>query len=668
MGAEPAELLPRSHLTRDIALGLALFGVYAAVQALARPPRRAAADRHAADLLRFEQWIRIDVERTLNHWLAAHPPLATVANYEYAFTYIIAALLLLGWLYLRRPDAYPRARDSMLLLNAIAIACFALYPVTPPRFFPDAGYVDTVRDGHTWGSWGSPMVSHANQLAAMPSLHVAWALWVSLMLARIASGPLVQLLSAIHVLVTLYVIVATGNHFVVDAMGAVVCVAVSVWIVDRWHAHRDRRPPAVAAADAFFLHVEEAGAPQHVGGLVVLDGDPPIEVVRDLVRGELDRLPRFRQRLLTRSRWRRPRWIDSGVIDWAWHVSERPTNVPGDATRIVADLAAERFPRDRPLWRIVMVRDVAPGRSALVILIHHAVSDGIGTVVQALNLLRPRIELSGNAGPPPPSAVKVALATAAGLAQLATDGRPAKVLAPGSGRRSFATARLDLATIRAVARSHSVRVTDIVVCLVVTALLRVRPDMPALTGGLLRVSVPLMVREPGAAAEGNLTAAVMIDVPLGPMPTVDRLARIHASSDRLRTPTRALASRFVMARALGAAPEPAAAWFARNVYGRKFFHVVISNMPGPDAPLTFAGAPLTEVYPILPLAPDVPLVVGALSWNGALGVGLSADPAVLDVDTLGREIGVAVAELDDPASPILTLGRLPKSYIGHQGF
>jgi hypothetical protein len=85
-----------------------------------------------------------------------------------------------------------------------------------------------VADG-TWGSWGSPLVSHANQLAAMPSLHIGWALWVSLILATIASGVPAQAVSGLHVVVTLLVIMATANHYLLDAAGgamvAVACVA-----------------------------------------------------------------------------------------------------------------------------------------------------------------------------------------------------------------------------------------------------------------------------------------------------------------------------------------------------------------------------------------------------------------------------------------------------------
>ena len=111
-----------------------------------------------------------------------------MANYEYAYTYVLSAFLLLGWLWWRRPDVYRWARTSFVWLNLLGIACFALYPLAPPRLLAGAGFVDTVLRGGTVGSWGSPLVAHANQVAAMPSLHVAWALWVSVVLALVHGG------------------------------------------------------------------------------------------------------------------------------------------------------------------------------------------------------------------------------------------------------------------------------------------------------------------------------------------------------------------------------------------------------------------------------------------------------------------------------------------------
>jgi hypothetical protein len=200
--------------------------------------------------------------------------------------------------------------------------------------------------------------------------------------------------------------------------------------------------------------------------------------------------------------------------------------------------------------------------------------------------------------------------------------------------------------VRTVARHHGARVSDVLLASVAGGLRRAlgatAPDGPA----PLRVSVPLMVRQPGAAAEGNLTAGVMTNVPLGPLAEPERLAEVARRSRVLHTGTRALASTFVMRRVGGLMPVPVHAWFARTVYGGAFFQAIVSNMPGPQAPLSLAGPPLAGVFPILPLAPRAPLAVGALGWDGALCVGICVDPALVsDAAALAAAVGAAFAEL-----------------------
>lgn len=675
----------RPVLWRDCVVGLIVFGLYLAVDSLYSPARRELADRNARGLFDIEKWFSIDVERSLNRWLESHDLLATLANYEYAFTYIISAFVLLFWLYFRRSGEYARARDSFLLLNVLAIACFAVYPVTPPRLLPGLGFTDTVVAGHTWGSWGSSLVAGANQVAAVPSLHVGWALWVSVVLARVSGGRLMQLISAVHVAVTAYVIVATANHFVLDAVIAAGFVLVSIWLVDRWYA----RVPVVPPADAFFLHIEKTGIPQQVAGMVVLepraDGGTTLAEVRELVQGELSYLPRFRQRLWQPGRWRRARWVDTEV-DWDWHVTERtaPAAAPGGRvggneppdpgagwtaqsgsaerveriSRAVTDLTAEPLPKDRPLWRLVLVRDPDEGVIAVVLLLHHVIADGVGGIVLALRLLRPIIDVPVP-DRKPPGAVTKAAGVVTGLAQLAAEAQPGGRLPDDCVRRVVTVCSLDLESVRAVARKHRARVTDVLLSITVTAVARGRPDLDELLHGKIRVAVPLMVRDPTSGAEGNSTAAVMMDVPLNSADPVQLLADVRAHSDRLHSGTRALASHFVMGQVLRLFPEPVVGVFARSVYGGRFFHAIVSNMAGPEIGMTFSNMPINQVFPILPSTPGVPLVAGALSWNGQLGIGLSVDPAILDPHAVADELPGVLTELADTTDTTVVSDKRP---------
>ena len=312
----PASARPR--LLPELTIGLATFALYVVVESLAGQGRTTAAERNGRALLAAEQNLRVPAEVWLNSRLVPHPTLRVLANYEYAFTYLVTAMVLLVWLYRRRPEVYRWARTSFVLLNVIGLTCFALYPVAPPRLLVPSPFVDTVTTDGTWGSWGSPMIDHANQLAAMPSLHVAWAVWVTVVLIGVTSRWWVQGLSGVHIAVTVLVILATANHYLLDAVGGVLLVGLTVALMS---LGRDRPgsplPPRVAGADAFFLAVDSPTSVQQVGALVVLDGPATgfADRLRATIEGHLDGFPRLRQRLSPASRWRRPRWLAESTVD-----------------------------------------------------------------------------------------------------------------------------------------------------------------------------------------------------------------------------------------------------------------------------------------------------------------------------------------------------------------
>lgn len=645
----------RPPLARELAYGLSLFALYAVAAAVPVGDRHAAAADHGRRIHDLERTLHIAAERPLNDWLAAHRSVAVAANYEYATVYLITTLWVLAWLYRRRPGRYRVARNAFALINVIGALCFALWPVAPPRLLPGLGYVDTVLTHGTWGSWGSPVVDHADRLAAMPSLHVAWALWVSVELARPSVRRWLQAASVLHVFVTLYVIMATANHYLLDAAGALAVVWVAYLVTDRDTGRP--RPPIVPPEDAFFLAVESDRTPQHVGGLILLDapdGSPSREDVIATLRGKLDELPRLGQRLSPPSRLRRRRWVQHPVIDWDWHVHEAVLAEDGDAglNALVGALQSEPLPRDRPMWRMILVRGYAPDRSAVIFLMHHVVADGMGVITHVLRMLTPPDALpAAGAGP---SATRRALGTAAGIAQLATESRQrTRLPSTGTAERAFGTFRLPMPAVRDLARKHRVRVTDVVLCALAGGLRRVGPTVGGPEGGrVLRVAVPLMTGGPVVPPEGNHTSAVMVDLPYGPMPEVERLRTLAAATRRLRSGTRALASAFVMQRASRALPPVLHDAFARAVYGGRTFQAIATNLPGSNTPTRLAGAPLIVAHPIVPTGPGAPLAVGALGWTGMLNMGVSAEATlVADMDALCGAMRDVIEELGAAEAP-----------------
>ncbi|SPT57654.1 bifunctional phosphatase PAP2/O-acyltransferase family protein [Actinomadura madurae] len=651
-GAEDGDAGRAASAAREIAAALAVLVVYL-VFTHAFSGDRAASDAHGRALLEFERWARLDAERPLNDLLVRHEWLGAVAAWEYATTYVIGTFGLLAYLWWTRNPAYAWARNTLILVTLIAICCFAVWPTTPPRLLPGEGYTDVIAIHHPPATWGTTVVSAgANPYAAMPSLHIGWVAWIGVAAVRARCGALLAWLCALHLVVTGLVIVATAAHYVVDIPGGLLLVPAAAG-VERLRAGLapGRRPPdaapgagpareqRVAAADAFFLHVESAEVPQVVGGVAEFAGPgPSAERVRALMAERLPDLPRLTQRISPGGVLRRPRWADAGLVDLRAHVLEADLPSPGGRPALdglVARLVTEPLDRDRPLWRFWVVRGGASGPDAVVILLHHAIADGIGVVDILRGILEPRLPEVGPVRGP--GSLARAAAVLPGLVQLGLDGRAPTVSVTGTlaPDRAFGTATLPLGGVRDAARAAGARVTDVLLALtgeVVAEVLAERGER--VDGRPLRAAVPMTLRAPAppgrgrTAVPGNLTAALRLDVPVAPMPVRDRLAAVHEAAERRRRSGRAVASTAAM-RLMGALPPPLHARAARGTYRGRFFGGIVSNMPGPPLPMSLAGAPLGDVHPILPLADGVPFAVGALSWNGALHVSVTAEPRVL---------------------------------------
>jgi membrane-associated phospholipid phosphatase len=205
-----------------------LCWVYDGITNLA-PLRLHVALGNAVGLLRFERSLHVDPERALDHWLAGHHTLGLILSDYYDNAHFIVTLGLLGWLWWGRADLYRPLRDSLVLVNALAFAVFWLYPVAPPRML--GGFTDVVASTHAFGSWHTgALASHANQLAAMPSLHMAWAAWCALALWRVSSRGWVRGLALAYPCMTALAVLATGNHFLLDILGGLVAMALAVFL------------------------------------------------------------------------------------------------------------------------------------------------------------------------------------------------------------------------------------------------------------------------------------------------------------------------------------------------------------------------------------------------------------------------------------------------------
>jgi len=180
---------------------------------------------HARDIVRLEQAVGIFVERQVQHACGALPLLAPVLAVLYPMLHLGVTSAALVWLYLRRQDVFVVTRSALVITSALALVTFLVFPVAPPRLAV-SGFVDTVtRDSPL--DLTSPLVSvFYNPVAAVPSVHVAYALLVAGALGYATHRRIVRLAALAYPCLVVLVVVATGNHFFFDALTGAAAAAI----------------------------------------------------------------------------------------------------------------------------------------------------------------------------------------------------------------------------------------------------------------------------------------------------------------------------------------------------------------------------------------------------------------------------------------------------------
>ncbi|MWA02830.1 hypothetical protein F8568_021110 [Actinomadura sp. LD22] len=209
----------RPWLIGELAIVFVLLQVYGYIRSLA-DTRYGPALAHGHDVLSIEKHLGLDVELRTNHWLTRHHDLSEVAVwiYQHMHTGFTMGILLLC--YLAGPGVYRPARNALVLTNLAGLVVFFVLPVMPPRLLPDEGFVDSVALAG-YGTVHSPGGVEADQFAAMPSLHMGWAVWVAVVIMALLPRHRVRWLAVLHPVVTAIVVVITANHYVLDVIAGV---------------------------------------------------------------------------------------------------------------------------------------------------------------------------------------------------------------------------------------------------------------------------------------------------------------------------------------------------------------------------------------------------------------------------------------------------------------
>nr|WP_308119094.1 phosphatase PAP2 family protein [Streptomyces sp. JJ38] len=213
------------------------------------PEHETVAMEHAHWIWDVERSMGLAFEESWNHAINGVTWLIVSMNYYYATLHFVVTIGVLVWLYRRHPGRYAAARSVLFATTAVALLGYYLYPLAPPRLMTGENFIDTVIVHGTWGSMASgDMADVSNQYAAMPSMHIGWSAWCGVLIVLLARSLWIRALGALYPVATLVVIVATANHFWLDAVGGLLCLAFGFAVAYLWYGRLPHRMPRLAGA------------------------------------------------------------------------------------------------------------------------------------------------------------------------------------------------------------------------------------------------------------------------------------------------------------------------------------------------------------------------------------------------------------------------------------
>jgi diacylglycerol O-acyltransferase / wax synthase len=445
----------------------------------------------------------------------------------------------------------------------------------------------------------------------------------------------------------------------------------------------------LTASDVFLLLWDDYGWSTDIGGLAILDGTNlldgngrvRVETVRRQLEPRLHAVPRFRQ-LLYRPRfglgW--PLWVDATHFRIADHIRAHEVAAPGGQAQVIEacqELVRRRLDPTRPLWELWLLSGLREGRVGALLRLHHVLADGPAAVAAFGALLDPTPDAPTPLAPPwtpepiptrgelvrdnlrrrgrelgcglsglahPGRTIRLARRTLPAWREVLTDrpaGRTSLNRPVGDGRRlALVRGRLDLA--KEIAHAHNAKVNDLMLAAVAGGLRELLASRGENVEGLVQramVTISLHQERLGEA-QGNKPGWMMVPLPIGEADPVRRLERISAET---------------AARKKEARPEAGSGIFrfiaGQRVWYRLFprqraVNLVVTNAPGPPVPLYLAGAPLLELFPMMPTMGNLTLVVAVMSYAGQLNLTATADRgACPDLEVFTEGVRSALDEL-----------------------
>ena len=225
----------RRNWWREILLIGLLYGAYELSRGIGDVDVKTAM-ANGREIMHLERLWHLDPEHVLNQGLHHALLLAVVASYFYSVMHYLVTPAVLVWLYRSHRAHYGRARTALAISTAMGLIGYLTLPTAPPRMLGHSGLRDILADTQRYGWWGNDgsvpkgWGGLTNQFAAMPSLHVGWAVWCGAAIALYARHRWVRVLGVAYPVVTTLVVMATGNHYFLDAVAGAVVIAAGAWL------------------------------------------------------------------------------------------------------------------------------------------------------------------------------------------------------------------------------------------------------------------------------------------------------------------------------------------------------------------------------------------------------------------------------------------------------
>ena len=219
--------LPRGwrDLLRQAALFFLAYNGYQVVRGIA-DGREAVAIANGTHIMHLERSLGTFFEPAFQQAFLSHQWLIDAANWMYFNSHFVVTAAFLAWLYLFRNENFNFVRNMFLVAMGLALVGYAVFPTAPPRMFPGAGFTDTIEAFTDLNQESSPASLLVNPYAAVPSMHIAFALMIAVPAMSLVRSVSARVLWSAYPLVVFFVIVVTGNHFWFDAaVGAMVACA-----------------------------------------------------------------------------------------------------------------------------------------------------------------------------------------------------------------------------------------------------------------------------------------------------------------------------------------------------------------------------------------------------------------------------------------------------------